>query len=120
MFPNVYAALKAAPAVTAIIGATPRAYRHGSAPQTPVKPYVTFSFPAGDAEINFDAPDADTFRLNLDCWSDNDPGIETLAAAVRAAIEPHAYLIAYTADDRDFGTQTYRIGMAFDWISPRA
>ena len=119
MFPNVYAALKASAAVTAIIGAVPRAYRHGSAPQTPVRPYVTFSFPGGDAENGFDVVSSDTFRLQVDCWHDSDPGVETLAAAVRAAIEPNAHLVAYTADERDFATQTFRIGLAFDYIAIR-
>jgi hypothetical protein len=34
-------------------------------------------------------------------------------------MEPHAHLIAYVADERDFETQRYRISFAFDWIASR-
>lgn len=120
MLPAVFLLLKASPAVTALIGAAPvRAFRHGSAPQDVLKPYVTWSVPGGSAEITLEQPDADTFRVQVDCWSDDDTQVEALAEAVRAAVEKGSQLVAYTADERDFETRRFRIGFAFDFIKPR-
>lgn len=119
MLPPVYAVLSASAAVKALIGTPPRAYRHGAAPQGVASPYVTWSAPGGTAENAFDGACADIMRVQVDCWSKDDAGIESLAAAVRAAIEPHAHLIAYVADERDFDTQKFRISMQFDWILKR-
>lgn len=121
MLPKVYSALMNAPAVTALIGN--RAYRHGSAPQGVTSPYVTWSSPAGDAEIVLSGgPDADQFRIQVDCWSSTDSapaGVEQVAEAVRAALEPYAVLVAYVADERDADTQKFRLSFAFDWIIGR-
>lgn len=116
MLPLVYPLLNVAPAVTALIGTPPRVYRHGSAPQNVLKPYVTWSIPGGFAENTLEAADADVFRVQVDCWSDDDAQVETLAAAVRDAIEPAANLIAYIADERDPVTQRFRISFTFDFI----
>jgi Ni,Fe-hydrogenase I large subunit len=117
MLPPVYPLLMASTAVQALIA--DRAYRHGSAPQGVARPYVTWSVPGGFAENAFDGASADVFRLQVDCWADTDDTIEALASAVRAAIEPAAHLVAYTADERNFETRRYRIGMAFDFILAR-
>lgn len=120
MLPKVYMALMNSAAVTALIGN--RAYRHGSAPQGVSYPYVTWSVPAGDAEIVFDRTDADQFRVQVDIWSNTDAGangVENVASAVRAALEPLAHLVSYTNDERDPATQSFRLGFAFDWIVPR-
>lgn len=126
MLPVIFPFLKASPAVTALIGAGTdpitdpvRVYRHGSAKQDVVKPYVTWSVPAGDAQITFEGADADTFRVQVDCWSDDGQEIDVLARAVRDALEPHAHLVAYLADERDPETKRYRISFAFDFIEPR-
>ncbi|WP_009522324.1 DUF3168 domain-containing protein [Imbroritus primus] len=120
MLPPVFAALKASPAVTALIGSSPlRAYRHGAAPQAVARPYVTWSAPGGSPENAFDGACADVFRVQVDCWSDTDAGVEALAVAVRAALEPSAHLVAYVADERDFETQRFRISFQFDWILKR-
>ena len=117
MLPLVFPLLSGAAAVTALIGTTPvRAYRHGSAPQNVEKPYVTWSVPGGFAENTLERADADVMRVQVDCWSDDDTQVETLAAAVRAALEPAGNLIAYVADERDPVTQRFRISYAFDFI----
>lgn len=120
MLPKVYQALMNNGAVTALIDN--RAYRHGRAPQNVSYPYVTWSVPAGDATLPFDGADADQFRVQVDIWSDKDSGatgVESVASAVRGALEPHAHLVAYTNDERDPDTQAYRLGFAFDWWYPR-
>ncbi|CAA2107630.1 DUF3168 domain-containing protein [Variovorax paradoxus] len=120
MLPAVYPLLAASPAVLALIGDDPaRVYRHGSAPQDVLKPYVTWSVPGGSAEITLEQPDADTFRVQVDCWSEDKDQIDVLAGAVRAAVEKGSQLVAYIADERDFETKRFRIGFTFDFIKPR-
>lgn len=119
MLPLVYPLLNVAPAVTALIGSPPRVYRHGSAPQNVLKPYVTWSVPGGEVQNSFEGACVDVFRVQVDCWSDDDAQVETLAEAVRAAIEPAAHLIAYIADERDPVTQRFRISFTFDFIASR-
>jgi hypothetical protein len=96
-----------------------RVYRHGSAPQEVARPYVTWSIAGGAPENHFDGASCDDFRVQVDCWTDDDAGVEALAAAVRAAIEPSAHCVGYLVNARDFETQRYRISMAFDFIEAR-
>lgn len=120
MLPKIYQALMNDAAVTALIGN--RAYRHGRAPQGVAYPYVTWGVPGGDATIVFDRTDADQFRIQVDIWSNTDAGangVENVAGAVRAALEPYAHLVAYTNDERDPDTEAFRLGFAFDWWTPR-
>lgn len=120
MLPKVFPLLAGSAAVTSLIGTNPvRAYRHGSAPQGVTVPYVTWSIAGGAAENAFQGACADQFRIQVDCWADADLGVEALAEAVRAAIEPAAHLVAYVANERDATTQRYRISMAFDWWAKR-
>jgi hypothetical protein len=117
MLPEIRALLAADVTANGLLSG--RVYRHGSAPQTVARPYVTWSIAGGAPENAFDGASCDDFRVQVDCWSDTDTGAEALATAVRAAIEPSAHLVAYVANERDFTTQRYRISMQFDWIEPR-
>lgn len=118
--PNLFKALATNANVTALIGTAPvRAFRHGSAPQNVVAPYVTFSFPGGSPENALEGACADQFRAQVDCWATGDAEVEALALAVRNAIEPSALCVGYVADERDAETQKYRISMVFDWWLPR-
>ncbi|MDM0024077.1 DUF3168 domain-containing protein [Variovorax saccharolyticus] len=119
MLPLIYPLLSGAAGVTAIIGTPPRAFRHGSAPQNVVAPYVTWSAPGGFAENTLEGADADVWRVQVDCWSDIDTQVETLALAVRTALEPAGNLIAYIADEQDPVTKRYRISFSFDFINAR-
>lgn len=118
MFPNVFAWLKASPAVTGIIGSIPRCYEHGSAPQGVVAPYVThFVISGNPANSISDLPPCDRYSIQIDCWSDNAGtgalGVKTLAEAVRDAIEPHGHIVSMS-NSRDPETQRYRIGLVLE------
>lgn len=119
MLPQVFPLLRDAPAVTALIGTNPvRAYRHGKAPQNTVAPYVTWFVVTGTPENTLDdLPKIDRFEVQVDCWSDNTgtggTQVETLAQAVRDALEPSAYMTAVVANTQDQETQRYRIGLQF-------
>lgn len=117
MLPLLYPILTGAADVHSLV--SDRVYRHGSAPQNVVRPYVTWSVPGGFAENAFEGACADVMRVQVDCWSEDDAEIEAVAKAVRTAIEPHAHLVGYVADERDFETRRFRISFAFDFILSR-
>lgn len=96
-----------------------RVYRHGSAPKGVVAPYVTWSVPGGAPENTFDGPTHDDFRVQVDCWHDSDSGIETVAEAVRNALEGHAHCVGYLANEKDPQTGRYRISFGFDFLESR-
>lgn len=119
MLPPVFALLKASAAVTAILGAVPRVYRHGIAPQGTVAPYVTWLVVGSDPENNLsDPPPTDRIVLQVDCWSTTDGGVEDLAQAVRDAIEPTAHMTGIVVNEREPDTGLYRLALQFDyWLS---
>jgi hypothetical protein len=122
MFPAVFQTLKASSAVKAIVGTNPpRIYRHGSAPQRPDglpldQPYITWFMVSGVPENTLSSdttPDRQT--VQVDCWHQTDAGIEVLADAVRAAIEPTAHMTACIINEREPETLLYRVGLQFDF-----
>ncbi len=115
MLPNLAPLIQASTALLAIIGSNPvRFYRHGSAPQDVVAPYVTHRTlslpPVNDMS---GTPRADIGRVQLSCWSDNTGtgslGVETLASALRDAVEPRWYVLDVRDMGRDPETMRYRI-----------
>lgn len=115
LLPDVFGMLKASPAVVAILGATPKVYRHGTAPQGTIAPYVVWSVINGDPENNLSGvPSIDRLTLQVDCYHTTDGGIELLATAVRDALEPHMALTGIPIDQREPDTGLYRIGLQFD------
>lgn len=127
MLPNLYALLAADPAVTALLGTAPmRVYRHGTAPQKVSAPYVTQLMISGIPALALDdLPPVDTCRMQVSCWSDNDgagaTGINTLATAVRAAIESRWHITDIRDMGRDPETMRYRVDFdvtVFDHRAP--
>lgn len=120
MLPPVYSLLTADPSVTALVGA--RIYRHGSAPQKVVAPYVTWFLVSGTPENELSSlPRVDRMEVQIDCWSNNtgtgDEQVETLATVIRDALEPVAHMTGIIANEQDFETRRYRLGMQFTfWI----
>ena len=117
MFPTIRALIAADATANGLLSG--RVYRHGSAPQNTARPYVTWSVPGGVPENTFDGPTHDNFRVQVDCWHDSDSGIETVAEAVRNALETSAYCVGYLANEEDPQTGRYRISFAFDFIESR-
>lgn len=123
MLPPVFATLKLSNAVKAIVGTNPpRIYRHGAAPQTTDKPYVTWFVLNAAPENNLTStPPIDRYTVQVDCWHQTDSGIETLAEAVRDAIEPYAHMTAMPINQRELAdTKLFRIALQFDWFVARA
>lgn len=121
MLPNVHAVLASDSEVIGI--ATGGVWRHGSAPKGVSAPYVTWNLDVGLPENNLsDGPGIDGNLVEIDCWSENDgtgdAGVESLAAAVRDAVETVAHIESFSYDGRDPDTKRYRISMlARFWTS---
>lgn len=116
MLPPIFALLKAAPAVTAIVGANPvKVYRHGTAPQGTTAPYIVWSVISGVPENNLsDLPPVDRVTVQVDAYHTTDQGVVDLAKAIRDAIEPHAHMTGMPVDQRETETQLFRIALQFD------
>jgi hypothetical protein len=119
LLPDIFGLLKAVPAVTAILGAVPRVFRHGYAGAAPTPPYVVWLVISGDPENNLsDVPSMDRLTIEVDCYSGTDAGVEALAQAVRDALEPRMHMTGIPVDDHEPDTGLYRIGLQFDsWWS---
>jgi hypothetical protein len=124
MFPRIFQTIAADAVVTAMIGTNPvRFYLHGSAPQKVAAPYCTWYIVAGTPENNLStAPATDRWTIQVDCWSDNagtgSADVETLAEAVRDALEPIGHMTAVVVNTRDPETMRFRIGLQFDiWLN---
>lgn len=124
MLPLVYSALVSSSAVGDIVD--DRIYRHGEAPEGVSAPYVTWFVSTATPENLLDqAPVVDDYNVQVDCWSENDgggdAGVETLAEAVRDALESAGYWwISLAVNGRDQETKRYRIGMIFSLWKTRA
>ncbi len=114
MLPPIYTTLRASSAVLALVAN--RIYRHGKAPQGVVKPYVTWFLVVGTPDNTLsETPAVDRCTVQIDCWSESDTQVETLAKAVRDAVEPFAYITAFPVDDQEAATNLYRIAIQLDW-----
>lgn len=113
MFPNIFQALKSDPSVFALVNT--RIYRHGDAPQDVTKPYVTWFSVSGTPENNLsDPPPTDRWSIQVDCWSASDTGVETLAEAVRNALETMGHVTGLIINEREAETRLYRIAFQVD------
>jgi hypothetical protein len=117
MLPPVFQTLKASQAVKDIVGTNPpRIYRHGQAPQDVSKPYCTWFMVVGVPEGNLSDPSpVGRQTVQIDCWHQTDAGVETLADAVRDALEPVVHITSVIVDERETETKLYCIGLQADF-----
>lgn len=119
MLPPIYSLLDTSE-LQALLGNNPlRVYRHGRAPQDTSVDYVTWQVVAGVPENTLsDLPGHDRLSIQLDCFSTTDRGVETLARAVRDAMEPHAHMTGIPVNERETATKLFRISLQFDyWLA---
>lgn len=115
---NVYQVLRSNATVVSTVGT--RIYRHGAAPQDVTKPYITWFMVSGTPQdvINA-APCHDKDTIQIDCWSETDAGVETLAYAVRAALDSQLISNRIIIDSRETDTKLYRMALEADFIASR-
>lgn len=120
LLPPVYQVFKAAAPVTAILGANPKVFRHGQAPQGTVAPYSVWQVVGDEPEDNLSAaPSNDRITLQVDCYATTDGGVEQLAEAVRNAMETVSTLTGIVVDEKEPATGLFRIGLQFDFFLNR-
>jgi len=118
MLPNIYQILRANADVVTAVGT--RIYRHGSAPQDVVKPYITWFIASGIPYDNVSAaPCGDKDTIHIDCWSDSDVGIENLAYSVRSALDSQLISNRIMLNTRETDTKLYRITLEADIVRSR-
>lgn len=122
MNPPVYETLKAAPAVTALIGSGDncRAYPFGFAPQGVQIPYVTWTLVSGQPTNRLTGLSAaDNLRVQVDCWGATGKAALQVAEAVRTALESVSHCVSVNLSERDEETRTFRHSMDFEFIDLR-
>ena len=118
MLPNVYQTIRENATVVSTVGT--RIYRHGSAPQNVQKPYVTWFLVSGNPYDNVSgSPCADRDLVQIDCWSETDEQVETLAYAVRSALDSNLITNRMVINSRENDTKLYRIAIEADFIASR-
>lgn len=117
MFPPIFATCAAVPAVAALLGTDPvRLYPFASAPHSVARPYAVWQIVGGAPENYLSGrPDLDQFALQVDVYADSGESARTVAAALRDAIEPHAYISAWRGESKEADTGLYRYSFDVDW-----
>lgn len=118
MLPPVFETLKANSSLTALVSG--RIYRHGNAPQNVVKPYITWYVVTGMPELQISGtPCSDMDTVQIDCWSDTDTQIESVALEVRNALDNAGHANRVIQNNREDETRLFRIGIEADFITSR-
>lgn len=121
MYPPIFAVCAAASAVTALLGTAPtRVYPFGEAPQSGAYPYAVWQT-VGGAPENYlgNRPDMDSYTLQVDVYADTGASARAVAAALRDAIEPHAYITRWGGESKDAETARYRSSFDVSWLTSR-
>lgn len=122
MIPPLFQIMSASTAVRAAIGTPPsmRFFPFGEADQNTQKPYVTWQIISGIPENYIgQLPDIDDFRVQIDVWAVTQDSANSVAQAVRDAIEPHAYIVGSGNTTRDPETRAYRYMLDAEFYTPR-
>lgn len=120
MFPPVYTLLQASAAVRDLLGARPRLYRHGEAPQNEERPYAVWLIVSGIPENSLsEPPSIDRATVQIDCYSRTDAAVLDVAQAIRDQMETVTHMTAWRNPPRDPTTRLYRISFDFDYWLPR-
>lgn len=118
MLPLIYPLLRSNPTVLSIVG--DRIGRHGSMTQDEARPYITWFLVNGAPENQLSgAPCVDVDTVQIDCYSMDDTQVETLAYAVRDALDQAGHLNRIVRNLRDPDTRLYLISIETDIIRPR-
>jgi hypothetical protein len=120
MLPPVFTTLQTSALVRSLLGARPRVYRQGEAPQNETRPYAVWQVISGVPENSLsESPSIDRDSIQLDVYATTDAGVVEVATAVRDQMETVTHMTAWRVHARDPATRLYRIGMDFDFWLPR-
>lgn len=122
MMPPVFPLLIGSDAVTAILGLNPtKAFRSGDAPQGTVAPYLTWSVITDVPANVMDGPAGiENMRVQVDCYTVTGTDCDTLADAVRDALEDGGQnvMLSQNIDGVDPTTRLYRNSRDYSfWVT---
>jgi hypothetical protein len=121
MYPPLYQVCATDSAVQSLLGTAPtRLWPFGEADPAPTYPYAVWQIISG-APLNYlgEAPDVDTFSVQIDVYAKTAEEARAVAQVLRSAIEPFAYVTAFLLEIRDTITRNYRYSFSADWIVTR-
>lgn len=121
MLPPLFPTCVMSSAVTSLLGESPtRLYPAGEAPQDGPAPYATYQIASG-APFNYlsGRPDTDATTTQVDIYGRTMAEAHDVYEAIRDAVEPVAYVVAFNLDERDEDTRLWRVSFDVDWITPR-
>lgn len=121
MIAPIFSVCSESPDLNNLIGGdTLRLYPFGMQDDNVIYPYAVWQNISGSPE-NYLAqrPDADYFTLQVDAYADTADEVIAVAAALRDAIEPYAYITRWGNQEIDSETMRYRYSFDVDWIVPR-
>ena len=127
MYPPLHVVCAADTSVQSLLGNGPhlRLYPFGESRQpTPtepvVYPYAVWQIVYGHPENYLsNAPDADSFGTQIDVYGKTWRSAREAAAAIQAACEGSAYVVAYNGETKDPETKSFRVSFTVDWIKTR-
>ena len=101
-----------------------RVFGFGEAPQEFARPYVVWQIVYGSPDNSLSCvPNTDLFGVQFDIYGPSADAVRTVAAAVRGAVEPVAYLTRYNGETKESGggnSRVYRYSFDVDWRVIRA
>lgn len=120
MFPPIYTTLQASADVRSLLGARPRLYRQGEAPQNVTRPYATWLLVSGVPENTLgESPAIERQGVQIDVYGTTDAEADEIGNAVRDQMETVTHMTAWRNAPRDESTRLYRVSMDFDYWLPR-
>lgn len=122
MHPPIFDVCAADAAVTALLGTDPtRLWPFDDAPQGGALPYAVWQIIPGGSPENYlaDRPDVDSFMLQVDVYAGSVASVTAVAEALRDAIEGHAYIVRWGAQDTSPETGHRHISFDVDWMVHR-
>lgn len=121
MIAPIFPICAASTSVTSLIGVSPvRLYPFNQQDDNPTYPYVVWQNIDGQPEMYLgNRPDVDRYSIQVDVYASTASDAIAVAAALRDAIEPHAYITRLGEQSRDQETKKYRYSFDVDWLVNR-
>lgn len=121
MNPPIFQTAAAASAVTNLLGSDPvRFYLFGEADEKTQKPYAVWQTVYGSPENRLaGAPDSDRWGVQIDAYAQSAASARNVAKALRDALEPSGYVVAWNGEHREPDTKLYRYSFTVEFMTSR-
>ncbi len=112
--------LKASAAVTALLGSAPLRVYEDIAPDNTQLPYAVWQVVSGTPENNLDCPaNIDQVSFQIVVYDTDQRRVQTVRAAIRAALEPHCYVTNIHPSGYETATKLFSRGFDANWYLDR-